>query len=456
MSTSMDEFRYDAVIFDVGGTFIGFQEWQPFQEFLADAGLSATDDEAHRFHRQVLTTISAERDSAGGLGAHGEELFAWWRGVFAKVWSDRPDLADRMARWLYAGRFDHLFSDVAPALEALQSFGMPMGVISNFDMHLEGLLRHFGLLRYFDFVITSAAVGVAKPDRRAFDLAVTRTGKPRHRLLYVGDHVGDDVEGARGAGLDAALIDRGGRHPEALCPRIGSLLDLVNYVRFPTCPSRAIVFDMDGVVLDSMPTHLLTWQRTLAPLGIELGADDLYLLEGIPTEPTAQRLTERFLGRACSDEEAHRLAEAKRALFRQIFKPALVPGVGPLLHDLCGRGYRLGLVTGSARSLIDESLFPTGIADLFETIVTGDQVSQGKPDPEPYRTTAARLELSPAECLAVENAPLGIQSAKAAGMMCVALQTTLPAEQLSAAAPDHVFPDAGALRAWLLSRWACD
>jgi beta-phosphoglucomutase len=227
----------------------------------------------------------------------------------------------------------------------------------------------------------------------------------------------------------------------------------VKYVRPPARPARAIVLDMDGVVLDSPPVHLLTWQRVLAPLGIELTADDLYPLEGIPTELTARRLTERFRGRACTGNEAQRLADAKRALFRQVFEPALIPGIGQLLHDLDGRGYRLGLVTGSARSVVDESLLPTGIADLFSAIVTGDQVSRGKPDPEPYRIAAARLGLSPADCLAVENAPLGVRSAGAAGMGCVALQTTLPAEQLSAAGADQVFPDARALRAWILSHW---
>jgi HAD superfamily hydrolase (TIGR01509 family) len=206
---------------------------------------------------------------------------------------------------------------------------------------------------------------------------------------------------------------------------------------------------MDGVVLDSMPTHLLTWQRTLAPLGVDLTADDLYPLEGVPTEPTAKLLTERLLGQPCSDEEARRLADAKRALFGQIFDPTFVPGVVPLLHDLRGRGYRLGLVTGSARSVVDGSLAPTGVTELFDAVVTGDQVSRGKPDAEPYRTAADRLGLLPQECLAVENAPLGVQSAKAAGMACVALETTLPAERLSAA--DRVFPDTLSLRAWLLS-----
>jgi HAD superfamily hydrolase (TIGR01509 family) len=206
---------------------------------------------------------------------------------------------------------------------------------------------------------------------------------------------------------------------------------------------------MDGVVLDSPPLHLLTWQRTLAPLGVELTAADGYPFEGLPTEITAQRLTERFLGEACSDEEAQRLASIKRALFRDIFEPTLVQGILPLLHDLRGRGYRLALVTGSARSVVDESLAPTGALEFFEVVIAGDEVTHGKPHPEPYTSAAARLGLPPAQCLAIENASLGIRSAKSAGMSCVALETTLPADQLPHA--DRVFPDVQSLRAWLFA-----
>ena len=443
------ELRYDMVIFDVGGTLIGFHEPEPFREFLAQAGLPATEEDARRFHRRLISVIMAERDGAQGLGAYGQDLRAWWRGIFAQAWPDRPDLAEEMLVWLFAGRFDRRFSDAMPALEALHGLGLPLAVISNFDMHLRDLLRQLDLLHHFEFVIVSAEVGIAKPEPGIFELAVARAKRPRERLLYVGDHVGDDIEGARGAGLDAVLIDRANRQPEAFCPRIGSLLELADYVRAPTEPARAIILDMDGVVLDSMPTHLLTWQRTLAPLGVDLTADDLYPLEGVPTESTAKLLTGRLLGRPCSDEEAQRLADTKRTLFGQLFSPTFVPGILPLLYDLRGRGYRLGLVTGSARSVVDGSLAPTGVTELFDAIVTGDQVSRGKPDPEPYLTAADCLGFLPQECLAVENAPLGIQSAKAAGMACVALKTTLPGERLSAA--DRVFPDAVSLRTWLLS-----
>ncbi len=447
-----DKFRYEMVVFDVGGTLIGFHERGPFQEFLAHAGLPAEAEDARRLHHRLISVLMAERDNAQGLGAYEEELSGWWRSNFAKIWPDRPDLAEEMLRWLSAGRFDRLFDDVVPALQALRVLGIPMAVLSNFGIHLYDLLDRLDLLGYFDFVVISSAVGLAKPDARIFDLVVEEAKRPRQRLLYVGDHLGDDIKGARGAGLDAVLIDRGNRQPEAPCPRIGSLLELVDYVRVPTRPARAFVFDMDGVILDSLPAHLSSWQRTLAPLGIDLSADDLYPLEGVPTERTAQRLTERLLGRACSDEEAQRLARTKRAFFREMFHPTFIPGIVPLLHDLRGRGYRLALVTGSASSVVGESLAPTGLAHLFEVIVTGDQVSQGKPDPEPYQSAAVRLGLRPSECLAVENAPLGIQSAKAAGMGCLALRTTLPADRLSAAGADQVFPDTPSLRAWLLSR----
>jgi beta-phosphoglucomutase len=453
MERSTADLRYDSVVLDVGGTMLGFYDREPFRQFLAEAGLPASEADGQALHRRLIGVIVERRDGAQGLGAREEELVDWWHGNFRRTWPDRADLAREMLDWLYEGRFDRLYDDVIPALEGLGALGLSLGVLSNFGKHLNGVLEQFDLLPFFDFVVVSAEVGLAKPDARIFDVVAGKAGVPRQRILYVGDHVGDDVEGARGAGMDAVLIDRGNHHAEALCPRIASLEALTRYVRVPNEPAQAIILDMDGVILDSMPTHLVTWQRTLAPLGIELTAEDLYPLEGVPTEETAKKLTAKFLGEACSEEEARRLAHSKRAIFAEIFEPALVPGVGPLVHDLRGRGYRLGLVTGSAGSVVEESLVPTGLADLFEVVVSGDQVSQGKPHAEPYEQAAAGLGLAAGQCLVVENAPLGIRAAKAAGMGCVALETTLPAKRLLEAGADQVFGKAGALRAWLLARW---
>jgi HAD superfamily hydrolase (TIGR01549 family)/HAD superfamily hydrolase (TIGR01509 family) len=387
------------------------------------------------------------------LGADQAALDAWWRGVFAETWPDRPELQEEMFRWLRTRRLDSLFADSVPALKSLQEIGMPMGIVSNFTSDLEDRLRHLGLRGFFSFVITSSLVGIAKPDPRIFELAVTQTGHPRHRLLYVGDHLGDDIEGARAAGLDAVMIDRRDGRVDAPCPCIGSLLDLAPYVQKPSRPARAIILDMDGVVLDSIPAHVLSWQAALRPLGIKITAEDLCPLEGVSYLAAAQRLTERLLGEACSISEARRLANSAETVFHQVFQPDFIPGVVPLLHDLRGRGYHLALATASTQSLVDASLVSTGIADLFEVIVTGDQMSQGKCGPEPYQAVARRLCLPPSQCLVVENAPLGVLSAKAAGMTCLALETTLPRQLLSAAGADRVFPDITALRTWLLSRW---
>jgi len=381
MPTPNDNLRYDMVILDVGGTLLGFRDPVPFQEFLAHAGLPASDDDAREFHRRFVHVIVAGRDAAQGLGVDNAALDGWWRAIFAKTWPDRPDLAEEMFRWFREDRFDRAFPEVVPTLEALHELGVSLGILSNFPTSLGNLLRRLGLRDYFEFVIASAAVGMAKPDARIFDLAVSRANRPRERLLYVGDHIGDDIEGARGAGVDAVLIDRGDHHPEALCPRIRSLAELAGYVRFPTWPARAIIFELGGIVLDST-----------------------------------------------------------------------VHGILPLLYDLRGRGYALGLVAIRDRSHVDASLAPGGVAELFDTIISAGEISEGKPDPEPFLAAAARLGQPPSECLAVENAPLGIQSAKAAGMSCVALDTTLPGEQLSWAGAGQVFSDIPTLRDWLLSR----
>jgi HAD superfamily hydrolase (TIGR01549 family) len=396
MQTPNNELRYDMVILDVGGTLLGFRDPVPFQEFLVYARLPATDDDAHAFHRRFVHVIVADRDAAKGLGVDNAALDGWWRAIFAKTWPDRPDLAEEMFRWFREDRFDRAFPEVVPTLEALRELGISLGILSNFPTSLENLLRRLGLRDYFEFVIASAAVGMAKPDARIFDLAVSRADRPRNRLLYVGDHLGDDIEGAHGAGLDAVLIDRGDHHPEALCPRIRSLAELVSYVQPPAGPARAIIFDMHRGFTPTLAHGFL-------PLGI--------LPLGI-----------------------------------------LPLGILPLLYDLRGRGYRLGLVAGDDPGGVAASLAPGGVVSLFDAVVTADEIAEGLPDPEPFRAAAAQLGRPPSECLAVANAPSGIQSAKAAGMSCVALETALLGEELSRAGADRVFCDIPTLRDWLLSR----
>ena len=443
------ELRYDAVLFDVGGTLIGFVDDEPFRWFLEVAGLPAGIEDGQRLYGRFLSVIRAERDRAQGVGASEASLEAFWRSVFALVWPDVPELAAAMYQWFRMNRFDRLLEDVRPALDGLRAAGLRLGVISNFTGGLDTLLSHLGVLECFEFVITSAQVGLAKPDPRIFDLAVDRLALPRRRLLYVGDHFGDDIQGAWAAGLDAVLVDRGFRAKAQPCPRISGLLDLVRYVRRPEGPAPALLFDFDGVVLDSFSAHFQAWQETLAPLGVAMTVDDLALREGMPTEPMARLLVESALGRESSHPEVRRLSAIKGALYVQYLRPRPVPGIVQLLHDVRGRGYGVGLVTGGIRSNVEGVLAQFGIAEIFDVVVTAEDTVRGKPDPEPYRKAALLLGLPATDCLVIENAPMGIESALAAGMACVALETTLPPEKLLGA--EQTFRGVAELSDWLLS-----
>ena len=137
--------------------------------------------------------------------------------------------------------------------------------------------------------------------------------------------------------------------------------------------------------------------------------------------------------------EQEAFLEEKRRCFREILEIRPYPGASRVVAELRER-FRLALVTGSdaqtVRLLLDAHLYR-----CVETIVTGDTVARTKPAPDPWLAAARQLGLSPAECLVVENAPLGIEAARAAGMRCIAVRSTLGAEWLSGA--DSIVPGIG-------------
>jgi HAD superfamily hydrolase (TIGR01509 family) len=122
----------------------------------------------------------------------------------------------------------------------------------------------------------------------------------------------------------------------------------------------------------------------------------------------------------------------RQKIFKRYFKRFIFKGTEEFLGCLDKRGYLLGLVTGTPQAEV-KKILPKSIQNLFDCIVAGDQVKVGKPHPAPYLKAAKILRCSVKECMVVENAPLGIESAKNAGMFCVALATSLPAEYLTRA-----------------------
>ncbi len=194
---------------------------------------------------------------------------------------------------------------------------------------------------------------------------------------------------------------------------------------------KAILFDMDGVIIDSMPYHYLAWYEALRPLGIRVSVFEVYLREGERWDKSLKD----FLMQSGINPSSRTLAKIfrlRQRFFHRYFKRRLFEGIGEFLRCLKKNGYTLGLVTGTPRCELNKIL-PSRIKGLFTAIVTGEMVKFGKPHPVPYLKAAQLLGLKPRECLVVENAPLGIKSAKAAGMFCAAITTSLPKEYLKQA-----------------------
>ncbi|KPK98332.1 MAG: hypothetical protein AMJ95_05010 [Omnitrophica WOR_2 bacterium SM23_72] len=188
---------------------------------------------------------------------------------------------------------------------------------------------------------------------------------------------------------------------------------------------------MDGVIVDSMPYHFLAWYEALRPWGVRVSCMDVYLKEGERWDKTLTSLL-NYARIFPSKATLKKIFLARQKIFKKYFKRFIFKGVEGFLQCLKRRGYLLGLVTGTPEKEIHKIL-PCGIKNLFDIVIPGNDVKHGKPHPEPYLKACLGLHLEPGECVVIENAPLGIKSAKAAGMFCIALTTSLPAPYLKGA-----------------------
>jgi HAD superfamily hydrolase (TIGR01509 family) len=209
----------------------------------------------------------------------------------------------------------------------------------------------------------------------------------------------------------------------------------------------AVIFDMDGVIINGMPYHAQAWQEAFASVGLKITPEEVYEREGeAGIAAVAHFLKERGLELSLSEVEV--LIQKKETRYKEIAQVEVFEGVPELLAELQARGKRLGLVTGTARHELEISL-PPEIKAKFEIIITGDAVDRGKPDPEPYQRALKSLKIQPNQAIVIENAPLGIQSARAAGLRCLAVETSLACERLTGA--EQCFSDISILAKYLLS-----
>ncbi len=189
---------------------------------------------------------------------------------------------------------------------------------------------------------------------------------------------------------------------------------------------RAVLFDFDGVIADTMAANFRAWRSAFLELGAEIAPESYYPLEGMSPADVA-----RALGRlhGLDDQAAGRAATLKENAFLAGQTCGVFPAVKPLLGRLQAAGKILGLVTGASKMRLDATL-ADDIRVFFDVVITADAVSRCKPAPDPFLRAAEVLGADPATCVVVENAPLGIASAKCAGMKCVAVCSTLGAEFL--------------------------
>ncbi len=200
--------------------------------------------------------------------------------------------------------------------------------------------------------------------------------------------------------------------------------------------ARALIFDMDGVITDTMPYHYQAWQTAFHEiLNVDIDERDIYLREG---SKGAFALEEIFAqhGWPCNGTILDDLLKRKEQIFSNIVKIDFIPGALDFLSCHHRAGFLLGLVTGTSRQEVDNFL-PKHIREYFSVIITGSDVAQGKPHPEPYTTALRMLGIGCGDAIVLENAPLGIASARMAGLRCIALATSLPVEFLSEA--DYIF-----------------
>ena len=191
----------------------------------------------------------------------------------------------------------------------------------------------------------------------------------------------------------------------------------------------ALIFDMDGVLVDSNPFHVQKWIEFLHERGIPYNAEDLPKQILGSRNDTALR---RFFGRDLPKGEIEKLSEDLEARFRAAFRPHAQPllGLKTLMDECRAEGIPLAVASSAMTKNVDFVVDTLKLRSYFASIVTGDDVSRPKPDPEIYIQAAERLTLAPAKCVAFEDSFVGIQSAKRASMKCVAIASTFPAEDL--------------------------
>lgn len=195
--------------------------------------------------------------------------------------------------------------------------------------------------------------------------------------------------------------------------------------------ARAVIFDMDGVLVDSYHAHLVSWQKACAEHGVELEEHQFARCFG----RTSREMIQELWPREMDDTELAAFDERKEGLYRDIVRrefPA-ADGARELVRALRDAGFRLAVGSSGPPANIDLVLDALDARDEFDAIVSGRDVTRGKPDPQVFLIAAERIGVRPARCAVIEDAAVGLEAASAAGMIAIGyVGTGRTAEELAA------------------------
>ncbi len=195
--------------------------------------------------------------------------------------------------------------------------------------------------------------------------------------------------------------------------------------------TKALIFDLDGVIVDTAHYHFIAWQRLAKELGITFTEKENERLKGVSRMRSLEIILE-IGGVSLSSEEMEELATKKNARFVEYveaIKPEeIFPGVKEMITNLRSKGYKIALASSSKNAEMVLRLLQ--IKNLFDAVVDGTMITHSKPDPEIFLLAASRLGIDPSQCVVFEDAEAGVEAAIAAGMKCVGVGST---EQLGKA-----------------------
>ncbi len=195
--------------------------------------------------------------------------------------------------------------------------------------------------------------------------------------------------------------------------------------------NRAVIWDMDGVIVDTGKYIRQAWQYTFKNHGFTLTDEDFRPLFGTRNDTIIRAV----MGQDISQKELDKVAIEKERYYHQILKGNIkpLPGAVELIKLLPANGFSMAVASSAPKMTIELILKDIGVWDCFQANVAGREVVEGKPSPQIFLTAAERLGVRPYNCIVIEDATVGVEGAKRAGMKCVAVTNTHPRAALSGA-----------------------